>query len=150
MFKYDVNKTLEIRKINLTPIIDVALVLVIILLITAPVLSVSDLEVTLPEIRSRGIEDENKISITISKEGEFTIDRKIFAGENLTSVLGKELENKEGSLVIIRADSRLSYREIKNVLEGARAAGARRLAIATVQGAGVQLEETESGEKDNR
>ena len=143
MFKIDIKKTIEIRKISITPIIDVALVLVIILLITAPVLSVSDLKVALPEVSSRGIEDENRISITISKEGKFTLDRRSFAGKTLTAVLEKELEKKEGSLVIIRADSHLPYREIRRVLEEARAAGARRLAIATVQSAGVPLEETE-------
>ena len=149
MFQLEGKKPLEIRRINLTPIIDVALVLVIILLITAPVLSVSDLEVALPEVSSRGIEDENKISITISKEGKFTIDRRKFAGENLISVLGKELEKKEGSLVIIRADSHLPYRVIRKVLEDIKVAGARRLAIATVQSARIPLEETDPGEKDN-
>ena len=42
-----------ITKINVTPIIDVALVLVIILLVTAPLLSVADLPVDLPQARSR-------------------------------------------------------------------------------------------------
>ena len=45
-------------KINVTPIIDVALVLVIILLVTAPILSVADLDIQLPTAHTRGAEDE--------------------------------------------------------------------------------------------
>ena len=55
-----------ITKVNVTPIIDVALVLVIILLVTAPMLSVADLPVDLPQARTREAEDERNVSITLS------------------------------------------------------------------------------------
>ena len=49
---------LPITKVNVVPIIDVSLVLVIILLVTAPLMSVADLPVDLPQARSRDSEDE--------------------------------------------------------------------------------------------
>ena len=49
-----------ITRVNVTPIIDVALVLVIILLVTAPMMSVADLPVDLPSARTREAEDQRK------------------------------------------------------------------------------------------
>ena len=63
-----------IVKINVTPIIDVALVLVIILLVTAPILSVADLDIQLPTAHTRGAEDDVRISVTLGSQGELAID----------------------------------------------------------------------------
>src|SRR5881397_904670 len=63
-----------ITRINVTPIIDVALVLVIILLVTAPMLAVSDLPVRLPEARTREAEDQRNVSITLSADGRLALD----------------------------------------------------------------------------
>ncbi|HZE19266.1 MAG TPA: biopolymer transporter ExbD, partial [Candidatus Angelobacter sp.] len=63
-----------ITKVNVTPIIDVALVLVIILLVTAPLLSVADLPVDLPQARTREAEDERNVSITLSSTGRLAVD----------------------------------------------------------------------------
>ena len=57
MMRRHAAKTDLITKVNVTPIIDVALVLVIILLVTAPMMSVSYLPVRLPESRTREAED---------------------------------------------------------------------------------------------
>ena len=78
-----------IAGINVTPIIDVALVLVIILLITAPVLSISDLGVNLPRAMTRGSEDENRLSITLSINGELSIDKMIVSHGDLPDELGR-------------------------------------------------------------
>ncbi|HTK68276.1 MAG TPA: biopolymer transporter ExbD, partial [Candidatus Eisenbacteria bacterium] len=65
---------LPITKVNVVPIIDVSLVLVIILLVTAPLMSVADLPVDLPQARSRDSEDERNISITLSSTGALAVD----------------------------------------------------------------------------
>jgi biopolymer transport protein ExbD len=122
-------------KINVTPIIDVALVLVIILLITAPMLSVADIEVNLPQAQTRGAEDEARVSITLSKEGELAVNEDIVRPELLGSALQAILtkSNDENMLVVLRADQDVPYELIRLILSEARAAGARRLAIATHQ-----------------
>ena len=124
-----------ITKINVTPIIDVALVLVIILLVTAPLLSVADLPVDLPQARSRQAEDERNVSITLSTTGAIAIDDDIVSRAELRSALQARLAKKgnEGVLVVVRADSGAPYSAVRQLLEEARAAGATRLAIATRQ-----------------
>ncbi len=125
-----------IAGINVTPIIDVALVLVIILLITAPVLSISDLGVNLPRAMTRGIEDENRLSITLSINGELSIDKMIVSRGDLPDELGRILADRqdEGVIVVVRADEDVPYQMVEDVLKKARDAGAGRLAIATTQG----------------
>jgi biopolymer transport protein ExbD len=124
-----------ITKVNVVPIIDVSLVLVIILLVTAPMMTMSDLPVNLPAARSRQVEDERNLSITLSAAGELAIDRDEIANSDLERALRERLTLPEnaGVLVVVRADSGAPYTRVGEILERARAAGATRLAIATRQ-----------------
>jgi biopolymer transport protein TolR len=126
-----------INKVNVTPIIDVALVLVIILLVTAPMMTVSDMPVTLPEAHSRGAEDERNLSITLGPNGELAIDRDTVAAQDFGRTLREQLAKPENAevLVVVRADAGAQYTRVGEILEEARAAGAQRLAIATRQAA---------------
>jgi biopolymer transport protein ExbD len=129
------SKTEIIAKINVVPIIDVSLVLVIILLVTAPLLSVADLPVDLPQARTREAEDERNISVTLGANGALAIDDQLVAREHLRLALQARLaeQGNEGVLVVVRADSGAPYSSIETLLADARAAGATRLAIATRQ-----------------
>src|SRR3989442_8536059 len=126
-----------ITKVNVTPIIDVALVLVIILLVTAPMLTVSDLPVNLPQARSRGAEGERNLCVTLGVHGELAIDREPVAARDLERALRARLANPENAdvLVVVRADAGAPYTEVGEILDEARAAGARHLALATRQSA---------------
>ena len=124
-----------ITKINVTPIIDVALVLVIILLVTAPLLSVADLPVDLPQARTREAEDERNVSITLSSTGRLAVDDKVIPSEDLVAFLRAKLSKheNEGVLVVVRADSGAPYEAVRHLLQEAKTAGAQRIAIATKQ-----------------
>jgi biopolymer transport protein ExbD len=128
-----------ITKINVTPIIDVALVLVIILLVTAPMLSVADLPVDLPQARSRDSEDERNVSITLSTTGVVAIDEDIVSRADLRAALSARLakDGNADALVVVRADTGTPYSVVRELLEDARAAGAMRIAIATRQKVGA-------------
>jgi biopolymer transport protein ExbD len=124
-----------ITRPNMTPLIDVALVLVIILLVTAPMLSVADLPVNLPQAVTREAEDERNVSITLGADGRLAVDEQVVTHEALTRVLAQCLEKpgNKNVLVVVRADSGAPYSEVRQLLEQARAAGASRIAIATRQ-----------------
>jgi len=124
-----------ITRINVTPLIDVALVLVIILLVTAPMLPASDLSVNLPSARTREAEDERNVSITLSANGDIALDHRPLGRGQLRSALAERLEapGNRGVLVVLRADTAAPYWQVRGVLSEARAAGAKRLAIATRQ-----------------
>ena len=124
-----------ITKINVTPIIDVALVLVIILLVTAPLLSVADLPVDLPQARTREAEDERNVSITLSSSGRLAVDDEAVSPEGLGALLRGKLSKRENEnvLVVVRADSGAPYEAVSRLLGEAKSAGATRIAIATRQ-----------------
>jgi biopolymer transport protein ExbD len=124
-----------ITKINVTPIIDVALVLVIILLVTAPMMSVADLRVDLPRANTREAEDERNVSITLGSNGEIAVDRDVIMANSLGSVLRDKLAEpgNAGVLVVVRADSGAPHSAVRALLREAQAAGATRLALATRQ-----------------
>jgi biopolymer transport protein ExbD len=126
-------------RINVTPIIDVALVLVIILLVTAPMLSVADLQVDLPAAHSRDVEEQGFISITLSQSGEIAIDEDVIAGvgqirSSLRSIIAGR--DRDQAMVVVRADAGLPHALVRQVLEEARLGGATRLGLATRQKVG--------------
>jgi biopolymer transport protein ExbD len=120
---------------NMTPLIDVALVLVIILLVTAPLMSVADLPVNLPQARTREAEDERNVSITLGADGRLAVDDQVVAFAMLGAALRARLAEpgNRNVLVVVRADAGTPYAGVRELLEQARDAGATRLAIATRQ-----------------
>ena len=124
-----------ITKVNVTPIIDVALVLVIILLVTAPMMSVSDLPVQLPEARTREAEDERNVSVTIGTDGQLAVDDRQVSAPALGAAVAERLAQpgNDGVLVVVRADTATPYSEVRRTLDVIKQSGAKRIAIATRQ-----------------
>ena len=129
-----------ISKVNVVPLIDVCLVLVIILLVTAPMMVQSDLPVDLPEARTREAEDEVNVSITLASNGDLAVDDQLVTRETLGATLHSRLAEKgnDNVLVVVRADSNAPYVAVRELLDEARSAGAQRVAIATRQKTGVE------------
>lgn len=127
-----------IDRINVTPIIDVALVLVIILLMTAPLLSAPELEVKLPEARTRGAEDNQTITVTMDADGHIAVDEETIIASRFRAELRERLAEpgRKGNVVIVRADESLPHVKVRSILAQAKEAGAQRIAIAANQKAG--------------
>jgi biopolymer transport protein ExbD len=124
-----------ITRVNVVPIIDVSLVLVIILLVTAPMLSQADLPVDLPQASTRELENQRNVSITYSLRGELALDDQRVAPDVFRGALRAKLAEpgNQNVLVVVRADSGVPYGAIRELLDEARTAGAKRLALATRQ-----------------
>jgi biopolymer transport protein ExbD len=120
-------------RVNVTPIIDVALVLVIILLITAPILSVADLDVEVPQAHTREAEDEHRVLITLGRTGELALDEEILSRAGLRGELVRRLQDDPDALVVVRADQSMPYERVEDLLKLSREAGAQRLAVASRQ-----------------
>jgi biopolymer transport protein ExbD len=133
----------SIMGINVTPIIDVALVLVIILMITTPIMTISDLAVHLPRAHVRSAEEGDRLNITVNPAGQVALDKTIIAREDLVGTLGNRLQQpgRQEVMVVVRADGAVSHETVRGVLQDARRAGARRLAIATSRAGGKHDQE---------
>ena len=107
----------------------------IILLVTAPMLSVADLPVQLPQAVTREAEDERNVSITLGADGRLAVDDQVVSRDALSPTLASKLAlpGNKNVLVVVRADSGAPFSEVRSLLEDARRAGAARIAIATRQ-----------------
>jgi biopolymer transport protein ExbD len=133
MIKRLVEATPMENRVNLTPVIDVALVLVIILLVTAPMLAVAEFGLTLPEARTVRFGDENRINVSLGKDGRVAIGERTVPRDAFIRELSSELSGRaeEGPLVVVRADTAMSHGLVRALLSDANAAGATRIAFAT-------------------
>lgn len=118
--------------VNIIPVIDVSLVLLIILLATSPILNLPGFEVKLPKAVTAESKETN-ITVSLSVKGEMAVNEQQVDEVTLVSALKKELKDKPEFLVIIRADEGVAYGKVERVMDLTKQAGSRRIAIATQQ-----------------
>ncbi len=120
--------------INVTPLVDVCLVLVIIFMVTAPLLSNPAFKVDLPKARTQEGEEKDKVTISLSADGRYAVDDKEYktTGE-LEQALKERLAYSESKWVILRADAQALHGALTDLMARAKEAGASSLTIATLQ-----------------
>lgn len=119
--------------VNIIPVIDVSLVLLIILLATSPILNMPGFEVKLPKaVTAEG--KEKNITISLSLKGELAVNEaKAQNADQVAALVAKDLKADKNFLVIIRADQGVQYGQVEMLMDVAKRAGAKRIAIATQQ-----------------
>jgi biopolymer transport protein ExbD len=121
-----------VHRVNVAPIIDVALVLVIVLLVTAPLLSVANLDLELPGARTRDVDHDGAVMVSVSRDGELAVDEDVVARADLRAAVASRLGSGT-DLVVVRADAALAHETVEQIIKDLREAGAVRVAIATTQ-----------------
>ncbi|MFZ9470194.1 MAG: ExbD/TolR family protein [Rickettsiales bacterium] len=104
-----------LAEINMTPFVDIMLVLMVILLVTAPIIQ-SSIEVNLPKETGQNIEDKNPISITITKEGNYFIEQKPASLNDLKTHLVNIAKEDVQTPIHIKADQECEYGKVSSVL----------------------------------
>ena len=103
--------------INVTPFVDVMLVLLIVFMITAPLLQ-TGVEIELPEVDTPNVpENKDPIIITISKKNETFISEKKITPENLNEKLEEIKNANPKTQVYIRADKSVTYDVLMQVMK---------------------------------
>lgn len=117
-------------EINITPLTDIFLVLLIIMMVVAPTFQSNDQSITVPEINS-GISIEQKnATISVTKEGEMYLNNQKITPESLVSelvALKPSLEKKE---VVVKADEKVKSSEIMKIMDAAKEAEYKKLVLA--------------------
>ncbi|MBI2487930.1 MAG: protein TolR [Deltaproteobacteria bacterium] len=126
-----------LSEINVTPFVDVMLVLLVIFMVTAPILY-QGVDVNLPKIESKPMpaaEREKKIVITLNKNGEIFIEKKQYSisqlkGEirTLIRAQGKRVEDED---VFLKADSNIPYGAVMEVMAEVKNAGVNKVGLVT-------------------
>lgn len=122
-----------ISGINITPIIDITLVLLIIMLVAAPVLNIPNMDVELPEAYTSETKQQN-VSVSLGTDLRVAIDENIVPIENLPRLLDALLKKKPSAIVIVRADKDVDYENVENLIETIKTkTRAKKIAVATKQ-----------------
>ncbi|MDG2002723.1 MAG: biopolymer transporter ExbD [Novosphingobium sp.] len=120
-------------EINVTPFVDVMLVLLVVFMVTAPLLT-AGVPVELPDSRAKALSEEAKqIDITIRRDGAVFIDNSPLAPGELTTRLERIAPSREGKLplVVLRADKALDYGRVIGVMGELNRAGFNSISLVT-------------------
>jgi biopolymer transport protein ExbD/biopolymer transport protein TolR len=129
----------EFTEINVTPLTDVFLVLLVIMILIAPLIDKSDLKIKPPETKNAKKVDETKgVSIDIDKEGQIAINGTFVDAKDpaviqqkIAAIIAK-MGDKEVPC-ILNADGDTKERAVVEVMTAAAAAGIKKMRVATVQ-----------------
>jgi biopolymer transport protein TolR len=117
--------------INVTPFVDVMLVLLIIFMVTAPMM-VQGVDVDLPKATSKALKgSEDRLVISINDDAKVFINEQVVSVEFLTQKLGAILENFDKKNVYLRADKKVPYGIVVNVISKIKKAGVDSLGMIT-------------------
>jgi biopolymer transport protein TolR len=119
-----------ISGINITPLTDVVLVLLVIFMIATPLLIRSEIKVNLPRTASADAAAESSLVITIDPAGTIYLNGARVAFTDLRGALGAALRKQANAPVIIMGDRDVRYDLVVQVLEIARSSGVSRLSLA--------------------
>lgn len=125
----------EELEINLVPMIDVMLVILIFLMITTTYSKYTELQINLPSADAdRQLERSNEVAILVNAQGQYVIDRRPVAYVSVEQLAG-ELKRAGGAhkepVVVISADAKATHQSVVRVMEAARAAGLERITFTT-------------------
>ncbi|RAS12264.1 ExbD/TolR family protein [Cupriavidus alkaliphilus] len=126
----------EEPEINLIPLIDVLLVILIFLMITTTYSRFTELQIQLPTADAeRARQQLQEIVVSVSARGVYSVNKQVMEHKDVTS-LADQLRTVAGAggqppVVIVNADAQATHQAVVNVLEAARLAGLSRLTFAT-------------------
>ena len=119
-----------VTEVNIIPVIDISLVLLVILFVTAPMLSVPNMPVEMPHSSAPESHDPT-IAVTYAKDGQMSVVSAPVDWESLLSTLRAEVRKRPEASVILRVDKSVPYRQVQKLIAAAKAAGALRIALGT-------------------
>jgi biopolymer transport protein ExbD/biopolymer transport protein TolR len=133
-----INKREEGKKvnsnINVTPMVDVMLVLLIIFMVITPMLN-NKVNVDLPKAdAAKVMEDANKedaVIVAVTRDGTTYLGGDKVSDDDLGTKIAAKLENKTSKEVYLRADVRANYGKVMDAVDGIRSAGVSELGLLT-------------------
>jgi len=108
--------------INVTSLVDVAFVLLIIFMITAPIMQ-GGVDVQLPRAEARPLQPREGLVVSIDREGQIFVDETALSYEDFRTAFPAMVTARQPSGVYLRADQRVDYGQVVRVLAAMRAAG---------------------------
>jgi len=116
--------------INVTPLVDVMLVLLIIFMVTAPMLA-TGIKVNLPSAKTaQPLENKEPVVVAVAKDGSLSVGREAVSRDELADKVKAKLTDSNG-IVQLRGDRDASYGDVVSVMDELAANGVTRIAIVS-------------------
>ena len=125
-------RSAPMSEINVTPFVDVMLVLLIIFMVAAPMLTVG-VDVELPKSAADALESENEepLTITITKEGKIVLQTSTIPREELIVRLRGVAAERKSNRIFLRADGAISYEVVMQIMGALNAGGFQDIGLVT-------------------
>lgn len=122
-------------EINVTPMVDVMLVLLIIFMVAAPLLT-AGVPIDLPDSKAKAISDEDNkpLEVSISKDGRIFVGETEVTEERIITILTSMTEDNPERRIYIRADKSLDYGKVMRILGNINGAGFNKVALISESG----------------
>ena len=118
-------------EINVTPFVDVMLVLLIVFMVTAPLLTVG-VPVDLPKTRAPALgQDKEPLSVTVSKDGKIYLQKEAVAEDALVPKLQAISQNGYDQRIFVRGDTQANYGKVMEVMGLLAASGFTHIGLVT-------------------
>ncbi len=117
-------------EINITPLTDIFLVLLIIMMVVAPTFQSVDNTITIPEVNSGTSIEQGKVTVSVTKDGTIYVDTKRSSIANLASELEKLKGDNEKAEVVVKADEKVKSSIIMDIMDAAQDANYKKLIVA--------------------
>lgn len=117
-------------EITLTPLIDTALTLLVIFIVTAPMVQ-HGIKVDLPQGKSKEVGATQELVITLNKEGKLYFNNYPVEGKDLIDTVQKALEGKSDTPLYVRADETVAYGKVIEIVDSLKQAGVKYVAMST-------------------
>jgi biopolymer transport protein TolR len=120
----------SLADINVTPLVDVVLVLLIIFMVTAPILQ-SGIEVAIPHTRTVKEITEERLVITIDRQQRVFLNNQPVNINQIGDQLHQKIRDPEGQSVFVRADENVPFGAFATVMDAVKQSGITNVSIVT-------------------
>ncbi len=140
-----------VSQINVTPLVDVMLVLLVIFMVTAPILQ-QGVEVSLPKVKAAALPgEEQQFVVSITRDNEIYLNDAKLTADELTDKLQAIAAVRPDRQVFIRADEQVPYGEVIRTMAAIKAAGIENVGMVTqMPSESAPPSERKSGHKQSR
>ena len=120
----------SLADINVTPLVDVVLVLLIIFMVTAPILQ-SGIEVAIPRTRTVKEITEERLVITIDRQQRVFLNNEPININQIGAQLQQKIRDPEGQSIFVRADENVPFGAFASVMDAVKQSGITNVSIVT-------------------